>query len=140
MAIYELNDTEVRQRCSKCGVESRIALDALEVGASRGVQIDGRLVPLPACPGCRSTEWLVRSADDETPHPAPGSSGHLHRLLVDQVHAELVKRLRVVPELKQDGGRPLEGLARPVAAADVKRWFPAGFRIQLPEPEVSPPK
>lgn len=130
MAIYEVTDSEVVQRCGKCGTENRLALDALEVGVAREEQMDPSVVPLPACPTCRSSEFLFRSPDVEPTHPAPGSFGHLHRLLVDEVHAELVKRKKVIPLLKDKEGRVDPKLAKPVAAEERSRWFPQGLKIE----------
>lgn len=130
MSIHEMNSTEILQRCGKCAAENRVALDALEVGVARDEQTDPSVVPLPACPTCRSTEFLLRSPDDEPSHPAPGSFGHLHRLLVDEVHAELVKRKKVIPLLKDKEGRVDPKLAKPVAAEERARWFPQGLKIE----------
>lgn len=134
MSIHEMTSTEVLQRCGKCAAENRIALDTLEVGVARDEQTDGSVVPLPACPTCRSTEFLLRSPNDEPAHPAPGSFGHLHRLLVDEMHAELVKRKKVIPLLKDNQGRVDPKLAKPVAAEELARWFPQGLKI---EPRVA---
>ncbi len=130
MSIHELNTSDVLQRCGKCAAENRIVLDSLEVGVARDDQTDAGVVPLPACPTCRSTEFLLRSPDNEPAHPAPGSFGHLHRMLVDEVHAELVKRKKVIPLLKDKQGVVDPKLARPVAAEDVARWFPKGLKIE----------
>ena len=102
---------------------------------ARDNQTDPRVVPLPPCPACKSSEFLIRSTDGEPAHPAPGSFGHLHRLLVDQVHAELVKRKRVLPSLKDKQGVVQTGLAKPVAATELKRWFPSGMKIAVRETE-----
>ncbi|GAB4212031.1 MAG: hypothetical protein OHK0013_34290 [Sandaracinaceae bacterium] len=134
MSIHEMTSTEVVQRCGKCAAENRIALDTLEVGVARDEQTDASVVPLPACPTCRSTEFLLRSPNDEPAHPAPGSFGHLHRLLVDEMHAELVKRKKVIPLLKANPGRVDPKLAKPVAAEELARWFPQGLKI---EPRVA---
>lgn len=134
MSIHEMTSTEVVQRCGKCAAENRIALDTLEVGVARDEQTDASVVPLPACPTCRSTEFLLRSPNDEPAHPAPGSFGHLHRLLVDEMHAELVKRKKVIPLLKDNQGRVDPKLAKPVAAEELARWFPQGLKI---EPRVA---
>jgi len=134
MSIHEMTSTEVVQRCGKCAAENRIALDTLEVGVARDEQTDASVVPLPACPKCRSTEFLLRSPNDEPAHPAPGSFGHLHRLLVDEMHAELVKRKKVIPLLKDNQGRVDPKLAKPVAAEELARWFPQGLKI---EPRVA---
>ena len=130
MSIHEMTSTEVVQRCGRCAAENRIALDTLEVGVARDEQTDGSVVPLPACPTCRSTEFLLRSPNDEPAHPAPGSFGHLHRLLVDEMHAELVKRKKVIPLLKDNQGRVDPKLAKPVAAQELARWFPQGLKIE----------
>lgn len=134
MSIHEMTSTEVVQRCGKCAAENRIALDTLEVGVARDEQTDATVVPLPACPKCSSTEFLLRSPNDEPAHPAPGSFGHLHRLLVDEMHAELVKRKKVIPLLKDNQGRVDPKLAKPVAAEELARWFPQGLKI---EPRVA---
>ncbi len=130
MSIHEMTSTEVLQRCGKCAAENRIALDTLEVGVARDEQTDASVVPLPACPTCRSTEFLLRSPNDEPAHPAPGSFGHLHRLLVDEMHAELVKRKKVIPLLKDNQGRVDPKLAKPVAVEELARWFPQGLKIE----------
>ena len=130
MSVHEMNATEVLQRCGKCAAENRIALDSLEVGVARDDQTDATVVPLPECPTCRSTEFLLRSPDNEPAHSAPGSFGHLHRMLVDEVHAELVKRKKVIPLLQDKLGRVDAKLAKPVAAEDVARWFPLGLKIE----------
>ena len=135
MAIYELSSTGVVQRCGKCAAENRIALDTLTVGVARDGQTDARVVPLPPCPSCKSSEFLLRSADGEPAHPALGSFGHLHRMLVDQVHAELVKRKRVLPSLKDKQGVVQSGLAKAVSAMEVKRWFHSGMKIAVRETE-----
>ncbi len=141
MSIHEMNATEVLQRCSKCNAENRIVIDSLEAGVARDDQTDARIVPLPACPTCRSTEFLIRSPDDEQAHPAPGSFGHLHRMLVDQVHAELIKRKKVIGALKDKQGRVDSSVARPVSSDDVQRWFSGGLKIELRETEQpAPPK
>ncbi len=51
-------------------------------------------------------------------------------MLVDEVHAELVKRKRVIEPLKDKEGRVDAKLAKPVAAEDVARWFPQGLKIE----------
>ena len=128
MAIHEVTDTEVLQTCAKCGAENRVPLASLEVGVARETLVDGRVVPLPACPACRSSEFLLRSPDDEPQQP-DGSVGYLHRLLVDHVHAELVQRGRVHPLLRDEAGHVDPRLARPLPAETVARWFPNGMRL-----------
>jgi hypothetical protein len=132
MTIEEVTTTELVQRCTKCESENRILLDDLEVGLARESQADARVVPLPPCPTCRATEFLFQSPDDEPAHPTPGSFGHLHRLLVDHVHAELVKREKVIPQLLEENGRPQNNLARPIAPEAIARWFDRGLKIARP--------
>jgi DNA-directed RNA polymerase subunit RPC12/RpoP len=110
MAIQEITDTELVQRCAKCDRENRVVLANLEVGVERDDQVEDSVVPLPECPTCRSREFLLRSPARSRRIRAQGSSGHLHRLLVDELHSELVKKGRVVARLKRQDGR---GLHRP---------------------------
>jgi hypothetical protein len=135
MAILEVTATEVVQRCAKCDTENRIALAGLEVGVARDAQTDSRTIPLPVCPTCRSQEFLIREPDDEPEHPAQGSFGHLHRMLVDHLHAELVKDDRVLPVLRDERGRADQRIARPISQAKRDRWFQRGMRIDPPARE-----
>ena len=137
MAIYEVTSTEVVQRCGRCSAENRIAMGVLKVGVAHEAQTDPRTIPLPACPTCASTEFLIRSPDDEPEYPAPGAFGHLHRLLVDELHAELVKADKVIPALLDSLGRADQTLARPVAKVTRDRWFPTGMKIERPTVEAA---
>src|SRR5687767_1026316 len=76
MPILEVTDTDIRQHCAHCERERGLKLDDLQVGVARGQQIDPRLIPLPPCPSCGTVEFLIRSADAEPEHPAPGTFGH----------------------------------------------------------------
>jgi len=138
MAIHEVTDTEVLQSCAKCNAENRIALSGVDVGVARDDQSDARIVLLPACPTCRATECLIRSPDDEPAYPAPGTFGHLHRMLVDHLHAELVKKNKVIPALRDNRGRADQALARPVAQVTKDKWFPRGMKIDTPAREPPP--
>jgi hypothetical protein len=132
MAIYEVTEDTVVQRCGHCQRENRIALASLVVGIEHGGRRDGRMLPLPACPGCRSTEFLSRSADGEDDHPAPGTFGHLHRLLVDHLHAELVQRAQVASGFRTVDSRPDPRLVRPLGPTTIQRWFPRGMKLEPP--------
>ena len=101
MAIQEITETELVQRCAKCDGENRVPLAGIEVGLERDEQVEDSVVALPECPTCRSREFLLRSPVEEQEHPVVGSSGHLHRLLVDELHSELVKKGRVVAKLRE---------------------------------------
>jgi hypothetical protein len=134
MAIQEITSTEVVQRCAKCDHENRIALDDLEVGLERGVdQVEDSIVPLPECPTCHSREFLVRSPADEQEYPGPqNSAGHLHRLIVDELHAELVKKGRVVERLRKDADKVL---TRPIATETRATFFKQGLKLPAPAVE-----
>ena len=87
--------TELVQRCARCDRENRVAL------ADRGrgehdEQVEDGVVPLPECPTCPLAEFLVRSPVERAGAPWSGQLGHLHRLMVDELHSELVKKGRVV--------------------------------------------
>ena len=99
MAIQEITELDIVQRCAVCDRENRVALANLAVGVEHAEQVEDGVVPLPECPTCRSREFLVRSPASEQAHPAQGSSGHLHRLMVDELHSQLVKKGRVVEPL-----------------------------------------
>jgi hypothetical protein len=132
MAISEVTDTDVFQHCDACGDERRVLLDALTVGVAHEDRADGRVVPMPPCPVCGATEFLVRVPDNEPEHPSPGSFGHRHRMLVDHLHAELVGQDKVVaPLLDQEGHAPAS-LARPLTTEAKDRWFARGMKIDAP--------
>jgi hypothetical protein len=139
MAIYEVTSTEVVQRCAKCGAENRIAIAGLTAGAGSESQTDARVIALPTCPTCRSTEFLIRSQDDEPEYPAQGSFGHLHRMLVDSLHAALVKADKVAPSLRDKQGRTDQSLAKPLTPAQQARFFPRGMKIEPPAAERPQP-
>jgi len=126
MAIQEITGTELVQRCAKCDRENRIALASIEVGVERDEQIEDDVVPLPECPTCRSREFLLRSPPEEQEHPVQGTAGHLHRLLVDDLHAELVKKGRVVARLKD---KTAEVFTRPIANEAKQRFFDKGLKL-----------
>ncbi|MBU8901041.1 hypothetical protein KRR26_36195 [Corallococcus sp. M34] len=131
MALHEITQHHVLQRCTRCDSDNRAALDSLEVGVARSEDVDDGLVQLPPCPSCRSTEFLIRADEGETAHPAPGSFGHLHRLLVDHLHAELLQRGRLHAALKAKVGTK-KLLARALTQEARARWFPQGLRIEVP--------
>jgi len=130
MAIHEVTTTDVLQRCEACDDEHRVLIDDLEVGVARDQQVDGRLVPMPPCPACGAVEFLVRAPDDEPEHPSQGSFGHLHRMLVDDLHAELVTRGKVNAALRDAEGDVPPTLARPLSAEKRQRWFADGLRAR----------
>lgn len=130
MAIHEVTTNDVLQRCEACEDEHRVLIDDLEVGVARDDQVDGALVPMPPCPACGAVEFLVRTPDDEPDHPSQGSFGHMHRMLVDHLHSELVTRNKVHAALRDREGRVPPSLARPLSTEKRERWFAAGLRAR----------
>ncbi|MCP3104538.1 hypothetical protein LZ198_37315 [Myxococcus sp. K15C18031901] len=140
MALHEITNEDVLQRCAQCGSGNRLSLGTLEVGVARREDVDDGLIQLPPCPACRSTEFLIRASEDEPLHPATGSFGHLHQLLVGHLHAELVQRGRLHTALTAKGGRASKVVLRPLSQEARARWFPQGLRIAVPpdEPHRAP--
>ncbi len=126
MAIQEITDTEIVQRCAGCDRENRVALASLAVGVEREDQVEDSVVPLPERPTCRSREFLVRSPTSEQGHPSQGSSGHLHRLMVDELHSQLVKTGRVVERLV---GKAEQIVTKPLASELKTRFFDKGLKL-----------
>ncbi|MDP1826675.1 MAG: hypothetical protein Q8L48_25615 [Archangium sp.] len=129
MPIEELTNEDVLQRCTACQSATRVRLATLSVGVGSAVpeDIDGRVLRLPACTTCKAEEFLIRSLDGQ-PMPTPGSYSHLHRLLVDQLHAQLAKAGRVDKRL---GKLKLPELS----AANRKEFFLDGLKLPAPPPE-----
>lgn len=126
MPIREIRTDDLDQECAKCGAVRALALSSLAVGIVRDTQVNSKVIPLPACATCGATEFLVRSPTGED-HPSQGSYGHKHKLLVDTLHAKLVK-----------GGRLAQGLTPETApikeppAAVMDRWFKDGLKLPPP--------
>jgi hypothetical protein len=121
MPIRELRDADLDQECIECGEVRVVAFDEIEVGVAQSDMVDPAIVPLPECPKCGAREFLVRSAEGEE-HPSPGSYSHLHRLLVDALHARLVKAERVVSGLDPKGV-----LLREPSDEVIGEWFKGGL-------------
>lgn len=128
MAIQEISVIDLIQRCAGCDRENRIALADLAVGVERAEQVEDSVVPLPECPTCRSREFLVRSPASEQAHPSQGSSGHLHRLMVDELHSQLVKKGRVVERLV---GKAAQIITKPIATEVRARFFDKGLKLPV---------
>lgn len=126
MAIQEITDVELIQRCAGCDRDNRVALSNLSVGVEHAEQVEDGVVPLPECPTCRSRELLVRSPMSEQAYSAQGSSGHLHRLMVDELHSQLVTKGRVAAAL---AGRVAQIGTKPLAAEARARFFDKGLKL-----------
>jgi len=129
MPIEGLTNEEVLQRCSVCASTARVRLATLSIGVGSAVpeDIDDRVLRLPACATCKAEEFLIRSIDGE-PTPPVGSYAHLHRLLVDQLHAQLAKAGRVDKRVRKLKLTEL-------AAATKKEFFPDGLKLPAPPAE-----
>ena len=126
MPIREIRETDLEQECIRCGAVLAVAFTELQVGAARSSQIDSKIIPMPACPTCGACEYLIRSPDNEE-YPTPGSYGHLHRILVDLLHARLVKAGRVVSGLDAK----IVPLREPSQEV-IDRWFGKGLKLSRP--------
>ena len=136
MPIQQITPEDVVQQCAVCSATNRIPLHKTMAGALAGVQADDRVMPMPAC-RCGAVEFLIRSTGDERALFGPGTSTHLHRLLVDHLH-DVVAQRDVPPQgtsaaTKLQGGAPVAALVSP---AELARWFPAG--LTMPESLVAP--
>lgn len=129
MALNEITDVDVRLRCGRCSVDTRVAITTLVVGVVRNGTPDERVIALPACATCASNEFLMRTPDDDPAYPAPGSYGHLHRMLVDHLHADLINRDKMITEVRTKIGTNKAAFIRPLTADLIARWFPAGLKI-----------
>ena len=104
MTIQEITSDEVEQCCENCGQTRRLKLADLTVGVTREEEPpDAKVVPLPKCENCGAAEFLFPSPEDEPDHPSPGSFGHLHRIMVDVLHSQLL-----IPPLQEVNQARLE--------------------------------
>jgi hypothetical protein len=117
MPIEELTPIDVSHACCFCGTTHRTALSVLRASQQEApIPVADDVVRLPQCE-CGAVEFLAHSLPNETAHPSPGSYGHLHRLLVDHLHAVL------------DGATD--------GPAELAQWFPDGLRLAVPPPTNS---
>jgi hypothetical protein len=123
MAIREIRTSDFEQECAKCGGVRAVPFSNVEVGVVRDTQANSKIIPLPACATCGATEFLMRSPDAVV-HPAPGSYGHMHSVLVDELHAKLVKANRVA------NGIDSKTLTLKEPSAETIGWyFPGGLKL-----------
>lgn len=138
MPLVEVRETDVSQRCAHCDAVHSIEISSLEVGVAFGDQRDGRVVGLPPCARCGATEFLIRSTERESSPRMAGNAGYLHRLLVDHLHAELVRRAQVAGA-SDDAAASAELQALPLREEERRRWFPHGLKIEEPRWEPCSP-
>lgn len=129
MPLVEIREADVSQRCANCDAVHSIQISSLEVGVAFSAQRDDRVVSLPPCARCGATEFLIRSTERESSPRMAGSAGHLHRLLVDHLHAELVQRAQV------EGVSAGELQTLPLREEERRRWFTDGLKIEEPRTE-----
>jgi hypothetical protein len=67
----------------------------------------------------------VRTSAKDGEHPSPGSFAHLHRLLVDTLHARLARQVQAA-----DGAGAVMALAPEPAAEELERWFKGPLRLR----------
>ncbi|HEU4411835.1 MAG TPA: hypothetical protein VFS43_41730 [Polyangiaceae bacterium] len=129
--MAERTGEELVQACAVCGARSRHPLAALRASPFEGVERGAGVVALAPCAPCGAVEFLLPSPEGEPEHPSPGSRGHLHRLLVDHLHARLLAA-------GGDGGEP--GRPRPGPSdEELRRWFPGGLRLPPSKAEALRP-
>jgi len=134
MPIREIREDDLDQECSKCGNVASVSVNDLGAGLVRESQVNPNVVAMPVCAVCGSTEFLLRSPDDEN-HPSQGSYGHKHKLLVDKLHAKLVQRGRL-----GEGLKPEDVATKEPPAAVMDKWFKDGLKLAPPpfRDEASP--
>ena len=121
MSIREITDTKIEQLCENCGQTRRLNLADLKVGVTREKQPIANVVRLPQCESCGSAGFLFPSGKDEPDHPSPGSFGHLHRILVDVLHSQLLKEGRHVEGIDPDKIHKREH------RDEIEKWFKEGM-------------
>ncbi|MCP4673958.1 MAG: hypothetical protein GY854_00245 [Deltaproteobacteria bacterium] len=134
MPILEIIEDRLDQKCAKCGHVHQLPLDDLVAGVNREGQGAAQVISLPSCTECGAKEFLVRSPDDEPEHSSPGCYVHRHRLLVDNVHANLMKRGQVAEGFDPKSIRPRKGFSN-----KLKKWFPKGLKLERQEEQKEHP-
>lgn len=123
MPIREIHDRDLEQECIACGRSNMYGFDAITAGIAHEERVDPNIIRLPVCGHCGAQEFLIRSPSKDE-HPAPGSYGHLHRLLVDELHARLVNAGRL------EGAIDAENIPRHEPNPEIlRRYFPERLRL-----------
>ncbi|HMA93587.1 MAG TPA: hypothetical protein VKP30_12920 [Polyangiaceae bacterium] len=116
MPITKLAEGQFSQVCARCDVERDVTFEA--VARLHDEQNEEVRFLLPACAECGSVEILIPGGSGADDHPAPGSYGHLHRLLVNELSARI------------QGGSSSAASDR---NNELTKWFPEGLVLrQLP--------
>lgn len=122
MPIIEITDSEAVRRCAVCGESCGLVIDEM-----RPTDEAGSILALPACP-CGAVEFIIGAPEDEPEHPAEGSFGHRHRIVVDALVD--VARRRAKGEV---GGTLRAVVAERIGRNDLSKWFPDGLRLEANE-------
>jgi hypothetical protein len=126
MPITKITEETLEQVCANCDKNISLSMSNVSVGVSADEDyIDDSVIRLPRCPDCGSVEFLFRSPENEPEFSSPGSHAHLHRLLVDLLHAKLVKQGNV-----QEGLDPKKVKTRPPDKETISRWFKEGLVLE----------
>jgi len=113
MPITKLAEGQFSQVCARCNVERDVTFEAL--AQLRDEQTEDVRFLLPACAQCGSIEILIPRGSGADEHPAPGSYGHLHRLLVNELSARI------------QGGSSSAGSPQ---KDELMKWFPEGLVLR----------
>lgn len=99
MPIQKLTVSSLEQFCGSCSQVNEIQLSILDLGisAEAGATTNKDIIRLPVCPGCGSTENVVRTWDDATGAFPPGHQFE-HRKVVNR----LAKMLKVLGQVNPD--------------------------------------
>jgi len=124
MPIIEITESQLVQRCEACSKTRGLGLDDLHP-----TDEGGTVLAIPACP-CGAVEFIMGAPDDEPEHPAPGSFGHRHRLVVNAL-VDTVRR-----RAKGEAGGPLDtAVTQHIGRSDLSKWFPDGVRLEPVDPD-----
>jgi hypothetical protein len=135
MPIRELTENTIEQSCDVCGRIRSAHIDVLCIGIVFQNHINPDVIPLPKCEGCGAVEYLIPSKEDAPDHPAPGSLGHRHAMLVEILHERLVSRGRAIKELD-----PSQLKKKKRTEEEIDRWFKDGLKLERPAPSEPPPE
>jgi len=136
MPIRELKDESFEQECSRCGAIRKVTFDEIAVGVERDDHFDGSIIPILPCADCGAAEFLIRSPENEPEHPSPGSFGHLHRLLTDKLHAQLVKTDHLADGYPSDE----KPATKEPTDEDLAKWFKNGLKLERTVEKEQPEK
>ena len=111
MPIVSIHDGGVAQVCAACGKARDVSNAKVVLQAS----METSSLELPPCETCGSVEVLMPRFCAEA-HPTPGSYGHRHQLLVDELAAR-----RMNTKLPKS------------IVEEIERWLPDGLRLEAPK-------